>query len=84
MDTSAQDLGEGMSEQLLCTRPALGLHEDAPEEVPSVLGDVSGQLGVGGLSGNLKYGCHGLEFSPRWLFCQHLHHSAAKTPVHTT
>lgn len=81
--SSAQDLGEGVSEQFLCTWPVFGLHEDASEEVPRVLGDVGGQLGVGGLSGDLKYGCHGLEFSPRRLFCQHLHHSAAETPVHT-
>lgn len=73
-----------MSEQLLRTRPVFGLHEDAAKEVPRVFGDVGGQLGVGGLSGDLKYGRHGLVFSPRGLFCQHLHHSAAKTPVYTT
>lgn len=81
--SSTQDLGEGMSEQLFCARSVLGLHEDAAEEVSRVLQDMRGKLGVGGLSGDLKYGCHGLEFSPRGLFRQHLHHGAAETPVHT-
>lgn len=84
MYSSAQDLGEGMSEQLFRARSVLGLHEDAAEEVARVLGDMRWKLGVGGLSGDLKYGCHGLVLSPRGLFRQHLHHGAAETPVRTT
>lgn len=68
LTSSTQDLGEWMSEQLFCTRSVLGLHEDATEEVSRVLGDVRGKLRVGRLSSDLKYGCHGLVFSPWGLF----------------
>lgn len=81
---SAQDLGEGMSEQLLSARPVFGLHEDAADEVSCLVGGVRGQQRVGGLRGDLEYGCHGLVFSPRRLFCQHLHHRTTKAPVNDT
>lgn len=84
MYSSTQYLGDGMSEQLFCAWSVLGLHEDAADEVACVFRDVRGKLGVGGLSGDFKYGCHCLVFSPRRLFRQHLHHRAAETPVNTT
>lgn len=76
-----QDLGEGMSEQLLSTRPVFGLHKDAADEVPCLVRGVQGQQWVGGLSGDLEYGCHGLIFSPWRFFCQHLHHCTTKAPA---
>lgn len=78
---SAQNLGEGMSEQLLSTGPVFGIHKNAAHEVPCLVGGVWGQQWVGGLSGDLEYGCHGLIFSPWRLFCEHLHHRATKAPV---
>lgn len=78
---SAQNLGEGMSEQLLSTGPVFGLHKNAANEVPCLVGGARGQQRVGGLGGDLEYGRHGLVFSPRRLFCQHLHHRTTKAPV---
>lgn len=77
---SAQDLGEGMSEQLLGARPVFGLHEDAADEVPGLVGDVRGQQRVGGLRGDLEDGRHGLVLSPGRLLSQHLHHRTAEAP----
>ena len=79
--SSALDLREGVPEELLGAGPVLGLHEDAAHKVARVLRDVGRQDGVGGLCGNLKDGRHGLKFSPGGLLSQHLHHSAAQTPV---
>ena len=78
---SAQNLGEGMSEQVLGTGPVFGLHKNAAYEVPRLVGGVRGQQWVGGLRGDLEYGRHGLVFSPRRLFCQHLHHRTTEAPV---
>lgn len=81
---SAQNLGEGAPEQLLCAGPVFGLHKDAAYEVPCLLGGVRGQRRVGGLGGDLEYGRHGLEFSPRGLFRQHLYHRTTEAPVKET
>lgn len=70
-----------MSEQLLGTGPVFGLHENAADEVPCLVGGVRGQQRVGRLGGDLEYGRHRLVFSPRRLFCQHLHHRATEAPV---
>lgn len=78
---STQYLGERVSEQLLSTGPVFGFHKNAADEVPCLVGRVRGQKRVGGLGGNLEYRCHGLIFSPRWLFCQHFDHCATKTPT---
>lgn len=78
---SAQNLGEGMSEQLLSTGPVFGLHKDAADKVPCLVGGVRGQQWVGGLGGDLEYCCHGFVFSPRRLFCQHLYHCTTKAPA---
>lgn len=78
---SAQNLREGMSEQLLGTRPVFGLHKDAADKVPCLVRDVQGQQRVGGLGGDLEYGCHCLVFSPRRFFCQHFHHCTTKAPA---
>lgn len=81
--TSAQNLGEGVSEQLLGTRPVLGLHKDAMDEVACLVRGVWGKQRVGGLGGDLEYGSHGFILSPGGLFCEHLHHGAAETPAKT-
>lgn len=73
-----------MSEQLLGTRPVFGLHKDAADKVPRLVRDVQGQQRVGGLGGDLEYGCHCLIFSPWRFFCQHLHHCTAKAPAKDT
>lgn len=70
-----------MSEQLLGTRPVLGLHKDAADKVPSLFGGVQRQQRVGGLGGDLKNGRHRLIFSPWGFLCQHLHHCTTKAPV---
>lgn len=77
---SAEDLGEGVSQQLLGARPVLGLHEDAAHKVARLVRDVQGQRRVGGLGGDLEYGRHGLVLGPRRLLRQHLHHRAAEAP----
>lgn len=69
-----------MSEQLLGARPVFGLHEDAADEVPGLVGDVRGQQRVGGLRGDLEDGRHGLVLGPGRLLSQHLHHRTAEAP----
>lgn len=78
---STQYLGERVSEQFLSTGPVFGFHKNAADKVPCLVGSVRGQKRVSGLGGDLEYRCHGLIFSPRWLFCQHFDHCATKTPT---
>lgn len=73
-------MDKGELQQLISRRPLLSLDKDPLEELPAVVGHVSGKHRVGGLSCNLKDGSHGFELGPGRSLGQHLHHSAANTP----
>lgn len=70
-----------MPQQVLGRRPPLLLHEDLLEEVAAGAGDAVGELGVGGLRGDLKNRRHGFELGPGRLLRQHLHHGAGHAPA---
>lgn len=73
-----------MSEQLLSTGSAFGLHEDAADEVPRLLRGVRREQRVGGLGGDLEYGGHGLELGPRGFLREHLHDRTGQAPAEDT
>lgn len=71
---------KGVPQELVGRRPLLRLYKDPFEEFPAVVRHVSGKHRVGGLSGDLKNGGHGFEFSPGRSLGQHLHDSTADAP----
>lgn len=75
-------LDEGVAEEHICCGAPLLFHKHLPQEVPACVGHALGKHGLCRLRGDLKYGSHGLVFSPRRLLGQHFHNGTGNAPVH--